>query len=132
MSLADRVGGRCCSGPRSALPTRSSHPAWSLASPSEEDLPARDRQILSLDSGANDGLALPSVLAAVVFAGPMTAGHVAADVLWQVLGAVILGVLGGRAGMACASFRLAQAPTDVSGAPETSLLDFNARQPVAD
>ena len=31
--------------------------------PAEEDLPARDRQILSLESGANDGLALPLVLA---------------------------------------------------------------------
>jgi len=69
--------------------------------PAEEDLPARDRQILSLESGANDGLALPFVLAAVAFAGPMTAGRAAADVLWQVLGAVALGVvagwLGGRA-----------------------------------
>jgi NhaP-type Na+/H+ or K+/H+ antiporter len=69
--------------------------------PAEEDLPARDRQILSLESGANDGLALPFVLAAVAFAGPMTAGRAVADVLWQVLGAVALGVvagwLGGRA-----------------------------------
>lgn len=92
--------------------------------PAEEDLPAHDRQILSLDSGANDGLALPSVLAAVAFAGPMTAGQVAADVLWQVLGAGILGVLGGRAGMACASVRLAQALTDVSGAPENITARF--------
>lgn len=42
--------------------------------PAEEDLPSRDRQILSLESGANDGLALPFVLAAVALAGPMTAG----------------------------------------------------------
>jgi len=66
--------------------------------PAEEDLPARDRQILSLESGANDGLALPFVLAAVAFAGPMTAGQAAADVLWQVLGAVVLGVLAGWLG----------------------------------
>ena len=39
--------------------------------PAEEDLPARDRQILSLESGANDGLALPLVLVAVALAGPL-------------------------------------------------------------
>jgi len=66
--------------------------------PAEEDLPARDRQILSLESGANDGLALPFVLAAVAFAGPMTVGQTAADVLWQVFGAVALGVLAGWLG----------------------------------
>src|SRR5690606_8831615 len=69
--------------------------------PAEEDLPARDRQILSIESGANDGLALPFVLAAVALAGPMTAGQAVVEVLWQVLGAVVLGVgagwLGGRA-----------------------------------
>lgn len=69
--------------------------------PAEEDLPARDRQILSLESGANDGLALPLVLAAVAFAAPMTAEQAVSEALWQVLGAVALGVaagwLGGRA-----------------------------------
>jgi sodium/hydrogen antiporter len=69
--------------------------------PAEKDLPSRDRQVLSLESGANDGLALPLVLAAVAFAGPMSAGRAAAEVLWQVLGAVALGGfagwLGGRA-----------------------------------
>ncbi|WP_207084845.1 cation:proton antiporter [Nocardioides sp. S5] len=66
--------------------------------PAEEDLPARDRQILSLESAANDGLALPFVLAAVTFAGPMTAGQAVAEALWQVLGAVTLGVLAGWLG----------------------------------
>lgn len=66
--------------------------------PAEEDLPARDRQILSLKSGANDGLALLFVLAAVAFAGPMSAGQAVADALWQVLGAVALGVLAGWLG----------------------------------
>lgn len=69
--------------------------------PAEEDLPERDRQILSLESGANDGLALPFVLGAIAVAGPMTAGQAVGDMLWQVLGAVLLGVaagwLGGRA-----------------------------------
>lgn len=66
--------------------------------PAEQDLPARDRQILSLESAANDGLALPFVLAAIAFAGPMTAGQAAVEVLWQVLGAVALGVLAGWLG----------------------------------
>ena len=66
--------------------------------PAEEALPERDRQILSLESGANDGLALPLVLAAVAFAGPLTAGRAAVEALWQVLGAVALGVLAGWLG----------------------------------
>lgn len=69
--------------------------------PAEKGLPARDRQILSLESGANDGLALPLVLAAIAFAGPMSAGEAVVEMLWQVLGAVLLGAvagwLGGRA-----------------------------------
>ncbi len=39
----------------------------------ERDLPARDREILSLESGANDGLGLPLVIAALAVAGPLTA-----------------------------------------------------------
>lgn len=66
--------------------------------PAEKDLPTRDRQILSLESGANDGLALPFVLAAVALAGPMTAGEAVAEALWQVLGAVAPGVLAGWLG----------------------------------
>lgn len=69
--------------------------------PAEEDLPARDRQMLSLESGANDGLALPFVLAAVAVAGPMTAVQALGETLWQVLGAAAVGIaagwLGGRA-----------------------------------
>jgi NhaP-type Na+/H+ or K+/H+ antiporter len=69
--------------------------------PAEEDLPARDRQILSLESGANDGLALPLVLAAVALAGTLSGSDAALESLWQVLGAVVVGLatgwLGGRA-----------------------------------
>ena len=69
--------------------------------PAEEDLPDRDRQILSLESGANDGLALPLVLVAVAIAGPLTGGEAALESLWQVAGAVAVGLvtgwLGGRA-----------------------------------
>ena len=67
----------------------------------EEDLPARDRQILSLESGANDGLALPLVLLAVALAGPLSTRDAVLESLWQVTGAVVLGAalgwLGGRA-----------------------------------
>lgn len=64
----------------------------------EEDLPARNRQILSLESGANDGLALPLVLAAVAVAGGMGAGTAALESLWQVAGAVLMGAASGWAG----------------------------------
>lgn len=37
--------------------------------PAEQDIPARLRQLLSIESGANDGLALPLVLAAITLAG---------------------------------------------------------------
>ncbi|MGY1848247.1 cation:proton antiporter domain-containing protein [Blastococcus sp. SYSU DS1021] len=69
--------------------------------PAEEDLPGRDRQVLSLESGANDGLALPLVLVAVALAGPLSLGEALLESLWQVAGAVLLGALlgwlGGRA-----------------------------------
>ncbi len=67
----------------------------------EQTLPARDRQLLSLESGANDGLALPLVLLAVALAGPTGVGEALLESLWQVAGAVgvgvVLGWLGGRA-----------------------------------
>src|SRR3712207_5499241 len=66
--------------------------------PAEEDLPARDRQILSLESGANDGLALPLVLLAVAVAGADSIGAALVESLWQVAGAVLLGVLLGWIG----------------------------------
>jgi sodium/hydrogen antiporter len=64
----------------------------------EEDLPERDRQVLSLESGANDGLALPLVLVAVALAGPMTGTAAAAETAWQVLGAAAFGALAGWLG----------------------------------
>lgn len=64
----------------------------------ERDLPARDRQVLSLESGANDGLALPLVLLAIATTGAMTGGEAALESLWQVLGAVVLGAIAGATG----------------------------------
>ena len=66
--------------------------------PAEEDLPGRDRQVLSLESGANDGLALPIVLIAIALAGPLTMGDALFESLWDVAGAVLLGVLLGWLG----------------------------------
>ncbi len=67
----------------------------------ERDLPERDRQVLSLESGANDGLALPIVLVAVTVAGGKTAQEAALSSLWEVFGALAVGAamgwLGGRA-----------------------------------
>jgi len=69
--------------------------------PAERDLPARDRQVLSLESGANDGLALPLVFAAIAVASATTGGEAAADATWQVLVAVVLGgALGWLGGLA--------------------------------
>ena len=67
----------------------------------ERDLPARDRQLLSIESGSNDGLALPLVLVAIAVAGSLGVSDALVDSVWQVGGAVVLGAaigwLGGRA-----------------------------------
>jgi NhaP-type Na+/H+ or K+/H+ antiporter len=65
----------------------------------ERDLPARNRRILSLESGANDGLALPLVVAALAVAGAISTTDAVTEALWQVLGALVIGALiGGLAG----------------------------------
>ncbi|AWK74923.1 sodium:proton exchanger [Rhodococcus oxybenzonivorans] len=64
----------------------------------EKDLPARDRQILSLESGANDGLALPLVIVAIAAAGSLSAVAAVGESLWQILGAAVLGALMGWLG----------------------------------
>ncbi|MGB7361867.1 MAG: cation:proton antiporter [Rhodococcus sp. (in: high G+C Gram-positive bacteria)] len=64
----------------------------------ERDLPARSRQILSLESGANDGLALPLVIAAVALAGGMSVSDAALGSLWQILGATVVGAAMGALG----------------------------------
>lgn len=67
----------------------------------ERDVPARDRQILSIESGSNDGLALPLVLVAIAVAGSLGAPAALGESVWQLLGATVVGVviggLGGRA-----------------------------------
>lgn len=63
--------------------------------PAERDVPARDRQILSVESGANDGLAVPLVLGAIALAGPLTATTALVETAWQILGGVALGLAAG-------------------------------------
>ncbi|MFI8694210.1 cation:proton antiporter domain-containing protein [Dietzia maris] len=63
----------------------------------EEDLPEHDRQLLSLESGANDGLALPLVLVALAVATPLTAGQAAGEAAWQIAGALVVGIIAGVA-----------------------------------
>ncbi|UVE94754.1 cation:proton antiporter [Dietzia sp. B32] len=61
----------------------------------EEDLPEYDRELLSLESGANDGLALPLVLVALAVATPLTAGQAAGEAAWQIAGALVVGIVAG-------------------------------------
>lgn len=64
--------------------------------PAERDLPARLRQLLTAESGANDGLALPLVGVALAAALPATGpGQVVAGLLWEVLGGTLVGLLTG-------------------------------------
>lgn len=69
--------------------------------PAEREIPGRVRRILSLESGANDGLALPLVLGAIGVAGPLTGGESFSRILWEVAGAALVGAalgwLGARA-----------------------------------
>ena len=59
--------------------------------PAEKSLPDRDRQVLSLESGANDGLAFPLVLAALAAAASPTVGEATAEMAYAVGGAITLG-----------------------------------------
>lgn len=61
----------------------------------ERDIPDRDRQVLSLESGANDGLAMPFLTVALAWAlGRSMAGEVAVAV-YEVAAGILLGVVAG-------------------------------------
>ncbi|MFJ6440620.1 cation:proton antiporter [Streptomyces sp. NPDC091649] len=66
--------------------------------PAERTVAARTRRLASLESGANDGLALPLVLVAIAIAGPPGGGEALLESLRQVLGAALLGVVAGWLG----------------------------------
>jgi sodium/hydrogen antiporter len=63
--------------------------------PAEQTLPDRDREVLSLESGANDGLAFPLVLAALAIASVTGPGTAAIEATYAVLGAIALGTVVG-------------------------------------
>lgn len=67
--------------------------------PAERDIPERNRILLSVESGANDGLALPLVLVAVGVVTRESLGETVAVSAWQVLGGAVVGAaLGAAAG----------------------------------
>lgn len=65
--------------------------------PAELDIPARDRRTLSLESGANDGLALPLVALAVAFTLDRSIASELGNVAYELTGAVVVGAAAGRA-----------------------------------
>jgi NhaP-type Na+/H+ or K+/H+ antiporter len=69
--------------------------------PAERDLPARTRQLLSEESGSNDGLAYAFVVVAIAVALNHSVGGAVLHVLYAVLAAVAIGIaLGVLAGKA--------------------------------
>ncbi|MGN9779410.1 cation:proton antiporter domain-containing protein [Micromonospora sp. H33] len=86
--------------------------------PAERQLPGRLRQVISGESGANDGLAFVFVVLALIPAAHTASGQ-AREAVWGVLGAVLVGlVVGYAAGRAVCA---AEAREDVE---EGSLLIF--------
>lgn len=63
--------------------------------PAEEDIPDRDRQELSLESGANDGLAMPLLVIATAYALGRPLLEEAAKAVYEVLGGLAVGALVG-------------------------------------
>lgn len=61
----------------------------------ERLVPARLRQLLSMESGANDGLALPLVLLGTTLVAGAPLGQWAWRSLWTVVGAVLVGAAAG-------------------------------------
>ncbi|MEP7762597.1 cation:proton antiporter [Sanguibacter sp. 25GB23B1] len=61
--------------------------------PAERDLPSRLRKLLTTESGANDGLALPLVAIALTVAVPGTSAlGVTGRIVWEVVGGALVGV----------------------------------------
>ncbi|MCZ2825010.1 MULTISPECIES: cation:proton antiporter domain-containing protein [unclassified Modestobacter] len=83
--------------------------------PAEEHLPARTRQLLSEESGTNDGLALPLVLLGIALVLGDSLGHAALDGLYQVVVGVVVGIVVGLVAGRAMSF--AQSRSDVDEGP---------------
>jgi sodium/hydrogen antiporter len=64
--------------------------------PAERDLPARLRVLISIESGANDGLAAPLVLLGVVAMTGGLWGEASLTIAWRVVAGVVAGALLGE------------------------------------
>ncbi len=80
--------------------------------PAEEHLPGRTRQILSEESGTNDGLALPLVLLAVALVIGESLGHAALDGAYQVAVGVVIGLVVGLFAGRAVSYALRHSDVD--------------------
>lgn len=63
--------------------------------PAEQDLPARTRQLLSLESGGNDGLAFPLVVVTLAFVMHEELATTAGEAAYAVLAAAVIGIAAG-------------------------------------
>lgn len=85
--------------------------------PAERDLPGRLRRLLTTESGANDGLALPLVGLAVAAALPgTTPADAVGRLAWEVLGGVAIG--GALGALAAWGVRRATAHGELEPGPE--------------
>ncbi|WP_222195021.1 cation:proton antiporter domain-containing protein [Modestobacter italicus] len=80
--------------------------------PAEEHLPARTRQLLSAESGTNDGLALPLVLLGIALVVGESMGHAALDGVYQVVVGTAIGAAAGFVAGRAVTFALRR--SDVS------------------
>lgn len=84
--------------------------------PAEKGLPERMRQLLTVESGANDGLALPIVGLAIAMVLPhTTALDSAGRMAWEVLGATAIGI--GAGALAGIGHNLATKDRDLARGP---------------
>lgn len=85
--------------------------------PAKRDLPVRVRQLLTAESGANDGLALPLVRLALVAALPQEGlGAAAGRLAWEVTGGTLVGLVAGH--LAGLGVRRATRSGSLEGGPE--------------
>ncbi|MFH5822890.1 cation:proton antiporter [Georgenia sp. AZ-5] len=88
--------------------------------PAERDLPERVRHTISVESGINDGLALPLVAVALAVVLPATSpGAEAGRIAWEVFGSVLIG--GAAGALAALAVRLATKDDDLEPAPNLIL-----------
>lgn len=66
--------------------------------PAQQDIPDRDRQVLSIESGANDGLALPFLTVAIAWALSRSLPTQVGLAVYEVLAGVAVGVAAGALG----------------------------------